>query len=363
MAGTPMPTPRQQFFDGNGNPLADGTLESYIAGTTTPVSIYQDSSLAVAHPWPAELDAYGRITVYLDAISYKFVLRDSLGVAIYTQDNIPGVPGYGSANDVTGTAGEDLAARDVVCISDGSLSMGGAGTAGRWVRMNATVMPLSVGPMLVGVVPSAIASGASGTIRLSGLVTGYSGLTAGAAYYASTSYGGLTSSRPHCSRIVGVAISSTVLMLAAEPRVSATDDHDAPFYFGGSANVGRADTSYPAGVTADKLVPGSRIIPLRQSNIGPGTMVSAGGWKFRGMLAIDNALGACTVALYNLDTLTQIAELTSSSTTGALVTTGLSDVSFDHTDANLRDFGAKIKTSNAAYNAYAWGLEVYRERP
>lgn len=362
MAGTPMPTPRQQFFDGNGNPLANGTLRSYIAGTTTPVSIYQDAALASAHPWPAELDAYGRITVFLDAISYKFELRDSLGATIYSQDNIPGVPGYGSANDITGTAGENLAARDVVCISDGSLDMGGAGAAGKWVRMNATSAYLSVTPVLVGVAPSAITAGASGTIRLSGVVSGYAGLSTGATYYASTSYGGLTSSRPQMARIIGMAVSSTQLLLAAEPRISAIDYHDPSFLFGGSANVGRQESSYPAGATGDKLVPGSSIVQLRQSRLGMGSRVG-GAWKFRGMLATDSAASSCSVGLYNLDTATLIAEITSASTVGALVDTGLSAVSFDFTDDNLRNFGAKIKTNNELHNAYAWGLEVYRERP
>lgn len=361
MAGTPMPTPRQQFFDGNGNPLANGTLRSYIAGTTTPVSIYQDVALAVPHDWPASLDAYGRITVFLDAISYKFEVRDSLGATIYSQDNIPGVPGYGSANDVSGVAGENLAARDVVCISDGTAGMGGAGTAGKWVRMNATSIALSVVPVLVGVVPSAITSGATGTVRLSGVVSGFSGLAAGSTYYAATSYGALTSARPMFGRIVGVAVSSTELLLACEPRSIQTDLYDAPFHFGGTSSIGRADTSFPVGNTGADIVPGSRIIPIIQSRLG-GWGLPAGNWKLRGMLAIDNAASVVSAQLINLGTGAGYGDVLSSSSVVGEMVTAPNGISFDHATTTSVNFGVKIATNNAAHLAYGWGFELFRER-
>lgn len=352
MAGTPMPTPRQQFFDGNGDPIADGTLRAYLAGTTTPVDIYTDVNLTTPHAWPASLDGSGRITVFLDAISYKFEVRDSSGATIYSQDNIPGVPGFGSANDVTGTAGEALTIRDVVVLSDGSVAMGGAGTVGRWVKASSASRDLSVLPPVMGVAMASISSGASGLIRLNGAVTGYAGLSSGATYYAGAT-GAITSARPQNARIVGRASSTSALLLMPESRSVLLDLLDGPIQFGGTSQVGRADTAYPAGTTADKLVPDGYTHVFAQSRLAPGV------WKLRGTIAIDNALGSVTAALYNLTDNTEMGSITSTSTTGErVVSTAITINAADTTD---KIYGVKIKTSNAAYNAYGWGFEFFRE--
>lgn len=88
MSGTIAPVPSQQFFDNNGDPLAGGFLASYIAGTSTPTPIYANAFLGTAYTNPAELDAAGRLTYYLDALSYKFVLTDANGVEIWSVDPV-----------------------------------------------------------------------------------------------------------------------------------------------------------------------------------------------------------------------------------------------------------------------------------
>lgn len=352
MAGTPMPTPRQQFFDDNGDPLANGTLRAYLAGTSTPADIYTDVNLATPHAWPAALDGHGRITVFLDAISYKFELRDSLGHAVYSQDNISGVPGFGSANDVTGTAGEALSVRDVVALSDGSSGMGGAGTVGTWVKASSVTRDLSVQPPVLGVAMSNMLLGASGLIRLNGAVTGFAGLTPGATYYVGST-GAITSARPQNARIIGRASSATVLLLMPEARSVLLDLLAGPIGFGGTSQVGRADTTYPAGTTADKLVPDSFTHVFAQSRLAPGI------WKLRGTIAIDNALGTVSAALYNLTDNTEMGAITSTSTTGERVVS--SAITITAADTTEKSYGVKIKTSNAAYNAYGWGFEFFRE--
>jgi hypothetical protein len=82
-----------QFFDDNGNPLSGGLLYTYEAGTTTPVTTYTSSSGATANANPVVLDAAGRVPeqIWLNtAYVYKFVLQTSVGVAVWTKDNIPG---------------------------------------------------------------------------------------------------------------------------------------------------------------------------------------------------------------------------------------------------------------------------------
>lgn len=89
--GVLAPYARLQFFDVNGVPLAGGLLATYEAGTTTPLATYADSALTTPNANPVVLDSAGRVTVYLDATrAYKFILRTSLSVDVWTQDNVIG---------------------------------------------------------------------------------------------------------------------------------------------------------------------------------------------------------------------------------------------------------------------------------
>ena len=84
-----------QFFDNAGNVLTGGKLNTYQAGTTTPLASYTTSAGNVAHTNPIILDASGRVPsggeIWLTAdILYKFVLTDSNNVLIATYDNVSG---------------------------------------------------------------------------------------------------------------------------------------------------------------------------------------------------------------------------------------------------------------------------------
>jgi hypothetical protein len=82
-----------QFFDDNGNPLSGGLLYTYEAGTTTPLATYTDSNGNVANANPIVLDAAGRVPyqVWLDTTAdYKFILQTSLGITVWTEDNVAG---------------------------------------------------------------------------------------------------------------------------------------------------------------------------------------------------------------------------------------------------------------------------------
>lgn len=222
MAGTLAPSPWLQFVDANGNPYVGAKLFTYAAGTTTKLATYTDQALSVANTNPIILDSAGRATVYLSNASYKFILAPSTDsdppVSPYkTQDTIAAVPLLTVDLDVTGTAGEAIAAGEVVYLSDGS----GGLIAGRWYKADADFAYASITATAVGMAPSAIASGASGAIRLAGRITGLGGLTAGATYFVSTSAGNLTSTAPSAgafARILGVADSVTSLVLSANSR-------------------------------------------------------------------------------------------------------------------------------------------------
>jgi len=98
------PQPWLIFLDDNGRTIPNGQLAIYLAGTSTPVAAYADSS-GVAHPFPITLDCAGRVPggLYLDpGLNYKFVLHQPKveapldGAIIKTQDNISPTPGTAS---------------------------------------------------------------------------------------------------------------------------------------------------------------------------------------------------------------------------------------------------------------------------
>lgn len=83
------PTPKQQFFDANGDPLVAGKVYTYAGGTTTPIATYTDQTGATANTNPIILDSRGMANIWLQpTIAYKFLVTDSTDVSQYTTDNI-----------------------------------------------------------------------------------------------------------------------------------------------------------------------------------------------------------------------------------------------------------------------------------
>jgi hypothetical protein len=90
--------PKPQFVDANGAPMSSGTLLTFAAASTTPQVTYTDSTGGTANPTTITLNTRGESPneVWLTSGQlYKFVLKDSSGVTIWTVDNVQGV------NDIT----------------------------------------------------------------------------------------------------------------------------------------------------------------------------------------------------------------------------------------------------------------------
>lgn len=103
ITGVGLLNPKASFFDDNGDPLAAGTVDVYIPGTTTRRDTYVDAELTFPNGNPVVLDAAGRAVIYFNpTLTYKLVVKSAAGVTIYTQDNVQ-IPNQGANITLDGT--------------------------------------------------------------------------------------------------------------------------------------------------------------------------------------------------------------------------------------------------------------------
>lgn len=88
-----IPWVNEQFTDDDGNPLSGGKVETYIAGTLTPLQTYTDVAGVTPHANPIVLNADGRAPspIYLLPRGYKFIIRKSDNTVVETRDNVQNV--------------------------------------------------------------------------------------------------------------------------------------------------------------------------------------------------------------------------------------------------------------------------------
>lgn len=106
------PFSRRQFIDANGNPYSGGKIWTYLAGTTTPATTYQDNLSATPNTNPIILDSEGRTpySVWLtDDVNYKYAVLESDDTPIYTEDNVSGI------NDFVAPSVSEWVATSVTC--------------------------------------------------------------------------------------------------------------------------------------------------------------------------------------------------------------------------------------------------------
>jgi hypothetical protein len=83
------PTPKQQIYGSDGNPLVGGKIYTYSAGTTTPLATFTDAGGLTANTNPIILNSLGQANIWLaPSSSYKFSVFTSADVLLYTVDNI-----------------------------------------------------------------------------------------------------------------------------------------------------------------------------------------------------------------------------------------------------------------------------------
>lgn len=97
MAGVAPVSPKFQFLSSAGAPLVSGTVDVYLAGTTTRTNTWQDQAQVTLNTNPIVLDSRGEASIWLDSsLTYKFVVKNAAGVQQWAEDNISGGSALGS---------------------------------------------------------------------------------------------------------------------------------------------------------------------------------------------------------------------------------------------------------------------------
>jgi hypothetical protein len=130
MAGTLFGLGLSQQFDVDGDPLHGCKLYLYLANTSSPVAIYKDIGLSVAHPNPIVGDSTGRIPAFwLADGSYRARLTDENDIVIFDEASIAAVgPSVGVAAPSVPT--------EVVASTGDVKWRPASGDISGWVRMH-----------------------------------------------------------------------------------------------------------------------------------------------------------------------------------------------------------------------------------
>lgn len=88
-ANVPFASPVLTFLGQNGQPLANGTVTSFLAGTTTPSPTYPSANTSTPNNNPLTLSAGGQAQIWLGSVNcYKFVVKNSAGGLQWSADNV-----------------------------------------------------------------------------------------------------------------------------------------------------------------------------------------------------------------------------------------------------------------------------------
>jgi hypothetical protein len=115
-----------QFFDNSGIPLAGGLIYTYAAGTTTPLATYTSASGTTNNTNPIILNSAGRpdSEIWLNGgYSYKFVLKNSSNVQIWSMDNLSGLPSASTQSYQSATQGQTVFSGLTYVVGNNSLKV------------------------------------------------------------------------------------------------------------------------------------------------------------------------------------------------------------------------------------------------
>ena len=186
MAGL-SPTPKQQVFGTDGEPLVGGKIYTYAAGTSTPIATYTDYTAGTANTNPIILDSLGQANIWLlTSTSYKFIVKTATDVLLYTVDNIStpldisafaAPPPIGNTTPNTGAFTTLTASGAVTLTGTGAMKLNSGTTAERPSPSNGMIRYNTTTAAMEGYINSAWSSLVSGS-AVTSVATG-TGLTGG----------------------------------------------------------------------------------------------------------------------------------------------------------------------------------------
>lgn len=132
MAGTIFGLPLSIQVDSNGLPMGGALLYLYDAGTTTPVSVYEDIGLTTTITNPVVADSGGRIPEFwLADGSYRIRLTDANGTEVFDKSSVPAI----GASSGTTVVSSDVSDAQIFTTGD-FLWQPVSGSRTSWVRAN-----------------------------------------------------------------------------------------------------------------------------------------------------------------------------------------------------------------------------------
>jgi hypothetical protein len=161
-----------QAFSSDGVPLRLGAIETYQAGTSTPLATYTTAAGNIANANPILLLTDGRPPQEIWLIvgsAYRFVLKDALGNQIGTYDDIQGADAAGAASQLRADLASTASASLGVALNGYNPALAYAAGLGQFLNF---VFGRTSDEIAAGITPSNFAYGRPGDVRRYGGVMG-----------------------------------------------------------------------------------------------------------------------------------------------------------------------------------------------
>ena len=146
----------QQYFDANGDPLVSGTIEFYVADTTTPATVYSDDSgtaigtSVTLSSLGAPLNGNTAVALFFDSeVSYKIIRKDSAGIEIEPTIE-PYIVGGGVTTDSTIAQLKARSSALGAVFVSGHTTEGDGGGGNYWLDASDTTSADNGGTVIVG---------------------------------------------------------------------------------------------------------------------------------------------------------------------------------------------------------------------
>lgn len=329
----PMPFVEPQFFNTNGSPCSGCKLQTWSAGTTTPLATFTDSTSSTPNSNPVILDAGGRANVWLSSFAYKMQLQTAGGAPIWTVDNVVSAnfPFFASisssaANPATAgfirmANGDQINWRPISGTGNIGFSQGGAGstatggladvvrygTAGTGGIQAQRFLDFNGGPAATGVLACSnnalcvTARNGAGTSDVTAIQVDPTNVTR-VGGSAGVSFGGagaqaLTTSASTGSGSIVLASGPTIsgATLSNGPTLSGTTTINGPTNITGATTISGATTmSGPTTLNGTTTIPASQTLAVNGSVSGSSLQGTGGKLLTAGAVVGTSAASLCT---------------------------------------------------------------------